>query len=577
MELSNRGYAQTVSKNLAEVGLERALAAFNSNSFAGWTLPNATTATLSFTLPSARYGSPSRISTATVNLRVEHYRDIRKATIWTPLVTPPGYSSGDFVWYQGVWYQRLAGSPGMQTPADTSVWKAAPHNWDPHANYKIGNIALAGGSAYRCIADNVSQTPPNATYWTAVGAAPWDPAISYNVDDIVFSGGLPYRCLTANSNQAPPNATYWLSEPVIYSEGVAVLPDVGGTTLKTQIRATLAPAALFPNAAGAGTDIIMNSAGYVDSYNQVLGAYTVAPATTNRGASAIVAGDDTTVSNAVAIGNMRIYGFVAATSNSTSPYAPRFTIGTSGFITGNLSATAASPPNPRIDNTRVSRSPYVPRFDIQNVSGAGVLPNGTTVLDEGATTLGTPGATTPTVYSITGTQDAGYTYSGVYLYDAGDVLTINGPVILKVSGQLYTYLGKILITSTGSLEVYYTGTLYIGSSTAGTGIENQTLDPKKCILVGTSTDNYYGAHYFWTITPFYGTIYMPNAYVALWTNVKFYGAISASNVRFPNTGVEFHYDTSLRTAGRIGTYIDSPYRIAEWRELIDASERVSLP
>ena len=166
------------------------------------------------------------------------------------------------------------------------------------------------------------------------------------------------------------------------------------------------------------------------------------------------------------------------------------------------------------------------------------------------------------------------------MYDSANVLTINGPVILNVNGPLYTYGGKIVISSTGSLEVYFSGQLYVGSS-ATTGIQNATNDPKKCILVGSSTSNSSGSHYYWSngaaATPFYGLIYMPNAYVSTWTNVVIHGAISAKNIAFPQAGNQFHYDTSLRTAGSIGTFIDSVYRVSEWRELTDPNDLITLP
>lgn len=613
--LSNRGYAQTVSKNLAEMGLERALGAFNtSNGFYGtwtlpdgvttssWTLPTTTTATTSFTIPSSYYGTTG--ITATINVRVNNFRDTRKAEIWSSLLT---YSVGDYVWYQGVWYRCISAPPAKQAPSNTTYWKGAPESWSPHANYRVGNIALSGGFACRCRVDHVNQpppspTPPNptsSTYWDVPGTAVavWSATSTYNVDDVVLSGGLAYRCLAANSNQVPPNTSYWLSAPVIYAEGVVTLPDVGGTTIKTQIRATVAPAPLFPNAIGAKSDVIMSnstlSAGYVDSYNQVLGAYTPYSSTTNRSASAVVAGGDIAVSNAVASAGMRIYGFVAATSNNTSPYAPRWTYSSStGWVTGNVSAwyqptpSINSPPSPRFDLTRVTRSPHVPNFDIQNVSGATVLPApiNTTVLPNGATSLGTAGAATPAIYNITQTGAA--MDSGLYLNDLADVLTINGPVILRVSGPVYIGSGKIVIANTGSLEIYFDGQLWVDAGSTN-GIDNQAPssgnpDPKKCILVGTSTDNYYGAHSYQSTRPFYGVIYMPDAYVAICygtagTAAHYYGAISAKNVRFPNRNVAFHYDTSLRTAGTVGTYIDGPYRIAEWRELSDAGERITLP
>lgn len=663
MRLSNRGYAKAVSKNLAEMGLERALRSFSANTFSSWTLTGGTTATRTLTIAATNYDTSG--ITATVNIRVEHYRDTKKAVLWSDRTA---YAANDFVWYQGVWYlctttpptydppnasywaavaawnsatsyttgtyvvlggttvycchvansnrnpstnatywsvYNPASNPSIaydsakiyvvgdvvsssgtfyrrilaQGPWETANWKAAPDNWSPQANYRIGNFVLYGGNAYRCLADNINQVPPASganTYWSApVQVAPWNVATTYVVDDVVVSGGLAYRCIANHAGQVPPDTTAWLSAPVIYSEGIAQLPDGVIYDTKTQLRAMLAPAPLFPNALGATTDIVMASTGSIDSYNSVLGTYgqTSAPfsaGSPNTGSSAVVAGGDTT-STSVAIGNMRIRGYVAAPSSSNSPYLPLTSNSTSGVVTSTASGTPTTP----IDPTRLSRSPYIPQFDIKSVTGSNLLPNNTTVLDYGSTTLGTPGATSPSIYRITDTGYAGQ--SGLYLANSTDILTISGPVILYVVGTVYTSNGKIVILPGGSLEIYFTGQLWIGSSTTS-GIQNLTQDPRKCFMAGTSTGNSAGSHYYWTTMPLtFTTLYMPSAYVRTWSNVPFYGAISASNIGFPNAGVAFHYDTALRTAGAIGTFIDGPYITSEVRELIDSTERVTLP
>ena len=46
---------------------------------------------------------------------------------------------------------------------------------------------------------------------------------------------------------------------------------------------------------------------------------------------------------------------------------------------------------------------------------------------------------------------------------------------------------------------------------------------------------------------------------------------------FSRHSATLHYDTALRTAGKIGTFIDGPFLISEWRELTDPAERVVLP
>lgn len=618
MKLSNRDYAKSVSRQLAEMGLERALRSYSNNTFSSWTQPDAITANKTLTIASDNFGNS--IASATANIKVVHFLDTRKGTIWNDRTA---YSVDDFVWYRGVWYLCTSAAAAGVAPSTTANWRAAPESWNAYANYEVGNIALAGGTAYRCIVANINQTPPNATYWTTSTSGVWSSATSYSLNDVAVSGGVPYRCILAHTGQAPPNTTYWLSAPVIYSEGVAVLPDSGSTTIKTQLRAMVAPAPLFPNALGAADRVTLATTGTVDSYNAPLTAawsnstayrvgdvvrsgagptytfYRCKAAHTNQavtnttywspspanalGFSAVIAGGNTT-STGVSVISTLIGGYISVKSSSSSPYAPQVSLATGSavkLLNSDGSNTSPHATATNVDQTRISRSPFVPDFDIQSVTGGGTLPStGTNYLPDGATTLGTAGASAPSVYNISGTWDGGSLYSGVYLSDTADTLTINGPVILNVTGTLYTSSGRIIINTTGSLEVYFTGQLWIGSG-ATSGIQNKTLDPKKCVLVGTSTANTSGSHYYWSTDPFYGVIYMPDAYVSTWTNVNIYGAISAKNIIFPSTSgsvnEHLHYDTSLRTAGSVGTYIDQPYKISELRELTDPSEKITLP
>jgi len=180
----------------------------------------------------------------------------------------------------------------------------------------------------------------------------------------------------------------------------------------------------------------------------------------------------------------------------------------------------------------------------------------------GTVNIGTPGATTPTVYYTSGNLDV----------DSA-TLNINGPVIINVSGRLFTYdNGRIVIRPTGSAVIRFTGQLYIGDN-GTSGIQNTTMDPKKLTIIGTSTANTSSSHYLWSTTPFYGTIYMPNAHLTIWSNVVVYGALSAKNITFPYVPT-LHYDTSLRTATT--SEVDAPYVATQVRELTDPAERVSL-
>lgn len=589
MKLSNRNYALAVSRQLAQMGLESALRSYNDNSFAtaGWTLVPATgTATKNFSISTDHYGSSGVTAsvsgiTATVKVRVDHYLAAKKATPWSVLLT---YVVGDFVWYQGVWYQCTATTTN-QAPSNTSYWKSAPESWTPYANYQIGNIVLSGGAPYRCTAANINQVPPNATYWTALSAvAAWSSATSYAVDAVVYSGGMPYRCISAHSNHAPPNTSYWLSAPVIYAEGVAVLPDSTSTTLTTQLRATLAPASLFPNAIGSTNYTNLFTSGLVDSYNSVLGTYgqTSAPFTTslpNYGASAVVAGGRTW-NTAVDINDVRVNGYVAAPSATYSPYDPLWNrnIGV-GIVTGTAGTGSVSP---KVDRKRISRSPYVPQFDIRSV--ASVAPATSYYLDNPSGTVNIPRGG-----EVANPADGKYYYytSGDLDLGNNDILKVNGPVVIDVrpssSARVSLLAGGAIIianNATASLELHFGGLLNVGDGNGSTsGIYNQTFDPKRCILLGTSTVNNSGQNLFFSYQAFYGVIYMPNAYLhvryeSFTVPEQIYGALSASNIYFEHT-TNLHYDTSLRTAVFGG--VDTPYEIAEWRELTNVAERVILP
>jgi hypothetical protein len=117
--------------------------------------------------------------------------------------------------------------------------------------------------------------------------------------------------------------------------------------------------------------------------------------------------------------------------------------------------------------------------------------------------------------------------------------------------------------------------LRIGAGSLTTvGIINQTKDPKKLLIVDTCTNASTSYHRFWTTLPFYGVLYLPNAYLNLENGGQIHGAISAANVNFADDA-NVHYDTSLRTA--TFSCLDTPYVVTEWRELTDPAERVPLP
>lgn len=589
MRLSNRAYAKDTSRHLAEMGIEQVLRSYNSGSFSGWTISGTTaTRTLSTgSTPALPTLSNSGI-VPSVYLRVDRYN----ARIWSAATS---YAANDMVWYRGVWFHCKAANTN-RVPPDSTYWISAPSKWNADAYYNSTgtDIVVYGENSYRCTTAHSNQIPGGSNWSSGYSASAWNAASSYAVDDVVVSGGIPYRCIAANTNQAPPNLSYWISAPVIYSEGVALLPDNSSTQIKTQLCASLAPAPLFPNAAAATNTLTLASGGTVDSYNSPTAAYAAGSA----GFAAVLAGGDTSTW-AVSVTTPTIKGFVAAPASSTSPYDPWAQFGTNTVV--NLrnpdgSVTSARSGSANVDNTRISRSPYIPQFDIQSVTGTVTpLPApaiGATTLNNGVITLGVapvPGtASTPIIYNVTSTYSAaagGY-FSGLLLYDSGNEIIINGPVILNVTGTYFgPYNGKITINTGGSLEIYFSAsTRMYFSNASGSGIDNKTLDPSKLLIASTHTNTTLNFHYFQlnsSALPFYGTLYMPNAFVTVVSSAQNYGAISARYIRF-SSNANLHYDTNLRTVGRNSTYtgnggIDSPFLITQWRELTSVSERVTLP
>lgn len=609
MRLSNRDYAKVVSKQLAEMGLERALRSVSFNTFAGWTadVSPPTTTRRTMTIASSNYGS-SGINTA-INLRVDNYI----ASVWSAGAT---YTTNSTVWYRGNWF-RCKLAHANRIPPNTTYWTSAPAVWSADSTYSVGDIALVADTAaaatqrYVCTLANSNRTPPNASYWSAAAnVVAWSSASTYAIDEVALLGSVPYRCSLGHTNQTPPNATYWVSAPVIYSEGVVTLPDSAATTITTQLRATIALAPLFPNAIAATTTVKLTS-GTVDSYNSALGAapsYNImtTPFTStspNIGSSAIVAGKTTAFAPndiAVVLGGVRVNGYVAAPPASASPYSPRYSFTSGTAIVTSIPATTV--PSPKVDLSRVSRSPYIPDFDFDTSVGSFTAlpaPSSGTTLVSGETVLGmpgTPGTANPTTYYRVSSSPGG---TGLLLSTATDILRIAGPVVLYVSGRfLQMNNGKVVIESTGSLEVFASLSRNVSIGELGTGgFENLTSDPTKLLIAAISSNgsnNTLNYHYLKVpaAMPFYGTIFMPDSWITVTSdNNPIYGALSARNVEFlAGTVVNLHYDTALRTAGPAGTagpfttassagmgFDAIPFKIAELRELTDPSEKIVLP
>ena len=512
------------------------------------------------------------------------------------------YNLGDAVYYSSTaqWYRCILAhtSSGSITPTNTTYWSNAPllsTAWDSGRQYSQNDTASYNGVWYLSLQNNnTGQNPATATaYWiganTGTASYQWNSGTAYSAGNYRCYGGVWYKCISGNTGQSPNNTTYWtaswanasgitLGAPVIYAEGTVNLLD--NTSTKTQIRATVAPAPLFPNALAATSTLTLGSGGTVDSFDSTLATSYAAQVGTATNYSAVLAGGNP-AGTAVTVTTATVNGYVAAPPSSTSPYAPLFSYGGSAAVKSSGSIVSPSPTAANVDLTRVSRSPYIPQFDPQPAGGLTAafitsnFPKGTLLSLSAATTnIGSPGATTPSRYYYNGDL----TLSG----STPAILNINGPVILYINGNLImdsgTPNGLININSTGSAEIHIAGSLTV--NIGADGINNTTHDPKKLILI-CDTSSSAAQNYSDGTSHVYGVIYLPNTTntsglsLDTSTTILIYGAISAKKITYNGVDANLHYDTSLRYATFGG--VDQPYSVTEWRQLTDAAEAATMP
>lgn len=497
------------------------------------------------------------------------------ATTNWPWNSSRAYNAGDAVYHAGTssWYRARLGNTG-QTPSSTSAyWSASPllsQDWDPLIQYNQYDTVWYNGLWYlSLVSSNYGQNPETTSgYWvsTTNSTYRWNSTSTYAVGNYRHYGGVWYRCSTANTGVSPNNTSNWTPSwsnsrsvttgaPVLYAQASVTLGD-GSAPLRTQLRASLVPAPLFPNALGAtGTLTLSGASTTVTSYNSITDP---TAATTTDDAVLAAASTSDTYAVQLSGSNIVVRGYIAAAPGASSPYAPRASYATNAAVTqANGSVVSASGSAPNVDLTRLSRSPFVPQFEIQTQpSFPYSMSNPTSTV-----TLGTPGATTPLFVNRNGNLN---------LNTAGDILNIVGPVVIDVRDDfLISAAGaKIVIAETGFLRLHVGGQIQIG----GDGIDNQTRDPKKCVILGTSTT---GTHDFSTNTALYGVIYLPNEDIEIdCTNGAIYGAVSARNITVSGT-LGLRYDTTLRYTRIPG--VNNPYMIGEWRELNPATEAATMP
>ena len=310
--------------------------------------------------------------------------------------------------------------------------------------------------------------------------------------------------------------------------GTTTLAD--GTPIERSYETTVEPLPMFVNAlAGASQSdaataqvrFYSGTGATVDSYYS---SVSTSPATFEFGA--VVAGNDR-----VTMQSARIRGYVAIDSA-----APALTDAT---VDAELKGPA-TPVATKIDSSRLNGAVNQPFYSVNVPTGAG------TTISAGTQTLGTVGATEPTLY-----------YADEIQMGSGTI-TVVGPVKLVVSGTFYLWgTARLTVASTGSLELFAGGAVY---STSSGGFRNQTLLPSKLAIYGYRSSWNVGYINQPTSAPFYGVVYLPEVILDLYGTGDYYGSFIARRINVRN-GSKIHYDTSLRT-----TYFDglaSPYGVTE--------------
>lgn len=484
--------------------------------------------------------------------------------------TSLSYNLGDVVYHSGTssWYRCIRANSGQTPSGSSAYWANTPlfsTDWESSKQYSQNDTVRYNGVWYLSLQNsNVSQNPSTATsYWIGANTTNtsyvWSNATSYSAGAYRCYDGVWYRCTavtTANAGHTPNNTSYWTAAwsnswgittgaSVVYAD--ATVNIANSPTQKTQIRAPIAPAPLFPNAAGAATNLtITTGTGKVDSYDSQLGAYNAGTA----GYSAVLAAGGTLAIN----GTTAVQGYLASISLPAN------------ISTGTTVKGPFSPVSPNLAPDRLSRSSFIPQTDIKAYDAGGTALPDTDDWPSDTLTIGTPGAVAPSYYY----------YSAENPLDLdGETLNIIGPVILDLRGGSFRMRnnGKIVVQNSGSLRMRLSR---LQAESSSDGIDNRTNDPRKVALFPTG--NHSNHYYHDADTPFHGVIYLPSINsstntLIIGSGVNVYGALSAKNITF-NSEVNLHYDTSLRYATFGG--VDQPYAVTGWREL-PIAEQATMP
>ncbi len=165
-----------------------------------------------------------------------------------------------------------------------------------------------------------------------------------------------------------------------------------------------------------------------------------------------------------------------------------------------------------------------------------------------------------TLSSSTPTITTSGKYDGINL-DNGAIVTIDGPVVLYITGQvIIKNSAELQVDDTNpdtSLILYLDGNLECQNTSA---VNNQSRDAKKLKIYGL---NGCQSMIFKNNSEFYGAIYAPNADVIFHNSADGFGAVAAKSFDQKNSAT-FNYDASLRDV----SINDEAVRfvVKQWRE-----------
>jgi hypothetical protein len=323
--------------------------------------------------------------------------------------------------------------------------------------------------------------------------------------------------------------------PTVTAMGVISIPRQ--PTVLKQLHVTGIQRHLWGNGIVVKGTLTFSGNASVDSYDSSVGVYN---STTNRSDQATVATTSTALDPITVGSSATIYGYVA--TGAADPV-----VGSSGRIYG-----LTTPSGTNVDTSRIRHDFTANLPDVSAPTTAAIsLPalEASITLPRAGDAVGANGRYLYTVPSV-----------GL---GGGDAVEIADNVDLIVTGNVSVSGNAAITLDTGStsFNLYCPGTIAIG----GNGMNNTTNLPINAAIWGTAPST--------SVTPqsitisgngsFKGTIYAPNANVAMTGSGENNGAVIAKSATIGGSG-KFHYDVRLASAR---TPLDSSYHLTSWCEL----------